>query len=743
MADNFGLNLGIDGEKEFKKALSEINQSFKVLGSEMKLVSSQFDKSDKSVEALTSKNKVLNKEIEAQKEKIETLKSALANAAESFGENDKRTQAWQIQLNNASAALNDMEREVANNEKTIAELSTAEDTAEKETKEMGEAVDKSGEKAEYAKGKFEKFKDTIGKVAKATAAAMTAIAGAAVACGKELWNLANETANYGDEIEKNSQKVGLGFEAYQKWDYAMKISGTDMASCTNGLKTLTNKFDDALNGSKSATESFERLGISVSDLKGKSREEVFSTVVKSLQNVKDETDKAALANDMFGKSGQNLIPLFNLTEEELEGLMQEAEDYGMVMDDSAVKASAAFKDSLNKMQSTFTGLKNNIMGQMLPSLTMVMDGLSDLMAGNENAAENIKNGVSGLIDSITGMVPQVVSLISSVAGAVLESAPAIIEALVTGILDALPQLMPVAVETILAIVDTLIANLPLIIDTAFKIIFALIEGIAQALPDLIPQIIEIVTMIVSVIMENLPMIIQVALELIIALAQGLIQALPELIMMLPQIILAIVKAFKEFDWKTLGNNIIDGLANGIGGSVMKAVDRIKELGRKLISAFKSMFGINSPSTVFAGFGKNLLEGLWNGIKNIQSWLISKLRGLGSAITGALKSVLGIHSPSSVFENEIGKNLGLGIGVGFEKIMKTVKEDMAEAIPTDFDLSATVSAGASMPVSGSYGGITLQLNIENFNNNSIEDIKTLAEEMSTVLAGQMKRKAQAF
>ena len=130
------------------------------------------------------------------------------------------------------------------------------------------------------------------------------------------------------------------------------------------------------------------------------------------------------------------------------------------------------------------------------------------------------------------------------------------------------------------------------------------------------------------------------------------------------------------------------------------------------------------------------------IKNIQSWLISKLRGLGSAITDALKSVLGIHSSSKVFEDEIGKNLGLGIGVGFEKIMKTVKEDMAEAVPTNFDLSATVSAGASMPSTGNYGGITLSLNIENFNN-TLQDVKELAEEISTVIAGQIKRKAQAF
>ncbi len=95
MADNFGLKIGIEGEKEFKNAIREINQSFKVLGSEMNLVASQFDKQDKSVEAVTARNKVLNKEIELQKEKIATLEKALANAASSFGETDRRTQSWQ------------------------------------------------------------------------------------------------------------------------------------------------------------------------------------------------------------------------------------------------------------------------------------------------------------------------------------------------------------------------------------------------------------------------------------------------------------------------------------------------------------------------------------------------------------------------------------------------------------------------------------------------------------------------
>ena len=84
MADNFGLKIGIEGEREFKNALREINQSFRVLGSEMKLVSSEFDKNDKSIKAITARNNQLNKEIDAQKDKVSTLEKALTNVASSF-----------------------------------------------------------------------------------------------------------------------------------------------------------------------------------------------------------------------------------------------------------------------------------------------------------------------------------------------------------------------------------------------------------------------------------------------------------------------------------------------------------------------------------------------------------------------------------------------------------------------------------------------------------------------------------
>ncbi len=460
MADNFGLKIGLEGEKEFKKALSDINSSFKVLGSEMKLVESQFGKNEKSVESLTSRNTVLNKEIEAQKVKIETLRSALDNASTSFGENDKRTQNWQIQLNNAEAALNDMEREVAENEKAIDSMGAEMSDTGKDADKLGKSVEDSGDQADDAKAKFDKFKGVVADVGKATAAAITAIAAAATAAGKALWDMANKTAEYGDAIEKNSQKVGLSFESYQKWDYAMKVCGTEMSSCTNGLKTLTNTFDDAINGSAGAITKFDRLGLSMEDLQGLSREDLFSTVATALQNVTDETEKAALANDMFGKSGQELLPLFNMTEEDLQGLMDECEEYGMVMSDDAVKASAAFEDSLTRLKATFGGLKNSITGEMLPALSLIMDGLSGLIAGNDDAAEQIQEGVTELIESISGMLPQLVTLISTIAGAVLESAPMIIRALAAGIISALPSLTKTALRVITELVSALIDLLP-------------------------------------------------------------------------------------------------------------------------------------------------------------------------------------------------------------------------------------------------------------------------------------------
>ena len=124
MSDNFGLKIGIEGEREFKNSIRDINNSFKVLASEMNLVTSSFSKQENSMGSLSSKTEVLSKQISLQKEKIELLKEALKNSTESFGENDRRTQAWAEKLNNAEADLNKMESTLSEYKSKIDETNT-------------------------------------------------------------------------------------------------------------------------------------------------------------------------------------------------------------------------------------------------------------------------------------------------------------------------------------------------------------------------------------------------------------------------------------------------------------------------------------------------------------------------------------------------------------------------------------------------------------------------------------------
>ena len=183
-SENFGLKIGLEGEKEFKSQLTSINQAFKVLGSEMKLVDSEFAKNDQSVQALTARNEVLEKSIDTQKQKIEVLRSALANAASSFGETDKRTQAWQIQLNNAQAELNGMEKELKENQSALKSTSSGMNDAEKSADEMGDEIEDAGNQADKSSSKME----ALGGVCKGVAAALTAAFAAVSAASWALMN---------------------------------------------------------------------------------------------------------------------------------------------------------------------------------------------------------------------------------------------------------------------------------------------------------------------------------------------------------------------------------------------------------------------------------------------------------------------------------------------------------------------------------------------------------------------------
>lgn len=661
MADNFGLKIGLEGEKEFKKALSDINSSFKVLGSEMKLVESQFGKNDTSVGALTARNQVLNKEIEAQKQKIETLRSALENAASSFGENDKRTQNWQIQLNNAEAALNNMEREVSDNEKAIDAMSDEMGDAENAADKVSDEVEETGKQSNEAGGRFEKFGSVLKSVGKALAVTMAAIGTAAVVAGKKLYDMANDVAATGDNIDKMSQRLGLSREAYQEWDYVLSQSGVDINSVQTGMKTLTNTIDDAKNGTDKAIEKFTRLGITQEDLANKSREDIFAMTIAGLQKMTDDTEKAALANDMFGRSGQEMIPLLNASAESTEELLQKSRDLGMVMSDEAVTAAVNYTDSMDTLKRTFSAVKNNIVSDLLPSFTKILDGLTGLLTGQEEAGAQIKEGTKEMVESISEVLPGIVDVFMNLVTAVAEIAPAIIEALVNGIAENLPSLLESAVGIVLSIVQSivsalpqiteaaltlimtlingLVANLPLIVEAVAQMIVSLATGIAQALPTLIPTLVEVVMQICQTLIDNLPLILDAALQLITGLAEGILNAIPVLIDALPEVILSIVDFLLDSIPQIIetGIKLLTSLVEALPTIITAIVEAIPKIIDDIITAVIDAI----PLIIEAGIKLlvSLIQALPQIITTIVAAIPKIVSGLVDAILGNLDKII--------------------------------------------------------------------------------------------------------
>ena len=129
--------LELDGEKEYKQALTEINSGLKVLNSEMKLTSAQFGDNADSVEALMAKNDVLNRQISTQKEKVEMLRAALQQAAQKYGEADTKTNAYKVSLNNAEKELIGFEKELKDNNELLTKNKTALDNSKNSTEKFG------------------------------------------------------------------------------------------------------------------------------------------------------------------------------------------------------------------------------------------------------------------------------------------------------------------------------------------------------------------------------------------------------------------------------------------------------------------------------------------------------------------------------------------------------------------------------------------------------------------------------
>lgn len=439
-------------------------------------------------------------------------------------------------------------------------------------------------------------------MAKGLAAGAVAVGTAAVALVKGVVDGAKSVAAYGDEIDKTSQKLGFSAEAYQQWDYVLNLSGTSMQSVSGGLKTLTNQLDAARSGSTEAEAMFAKLGLSLDDLNSMSREELFSSVIAGFQGMEESTERAALANDLFGRSGQELAPLFNTTAEATQEAIDKSTEYGMVMSDELVKASAAFVDSQTTLNNTLGGLKNRLLGEFLPALTLVTDGLAAFLAGDTSGLDTLQEGITGFIDQLSLELPKV-----------LDFGVGVVEAIATGILQNAPQLLETATSTIMSLAQFLIQELPTILTVGIQLIIQLANGISTALPTLIPTIVQVVLELVNILIQNLPMILQAGVDILMALIQGIIASLPILIEQLPTIIQTI------FD------------------TLIASIDIIIDAGVQLLNALVEAIPIFLP--VLIEELPTIIETIINGVVEGAEALIQGAITLWTAIADAIPEFL--------------------------------------------------------------------------------------------------------
>ncbi|MGM9589424.1 MAG: phage tail protein [Faecousia sp.] len=655
MADDFGLKIGLEGEKEFKKALSEINQSFKVLGSEMKLVSSQFDKNDQSVEALTARNTVLNKEIEAQKQKIETLKKALENAATSFGENDRRTQAWQIQLNNAEAALNDMERELQQNNDALDRAAGEFDDAEKQADDFGDEVEDAGKQSDDAGGKFEKLGAVCKAAGVAIAAAFAAVSAAAVAAGKALVDMAVEGAAYADTVLTESTVTGIATDKLQEYMYAAELVDVSTETLTKSMAKQIKSMKSATDGSKTMVAAYDALGVSVTDANGNMRDSdtVYWELIDALGKVENETERDALAMTILGKSAQELNPLIEAGAQRMQELGEEARNAGYVLSEDMLAAYGALDDNLQYLKVNAEGAKNALGTVLLPVLTELSGtgvellaeftkGISDANGDIGKMSDVIGEILPKALDAVMEYVPELLEVIASIVGSlgqaiidnlpvIVESASQIILSILNGLIAGLPQITNGALQLVLALVSGILSNLPMLIETAAQVIVTIATGLATALPTLIPTLVEVVVQMCQTLVDNLPLILDAALQLITGLAQGILEALPVVIEALPQIIDGIVTFFLDSIPQIIdtGIQLLTSLVEALPQIITAIVAAIPKIIDNIISAVLSAI----PQIIQAGI--DLLIALVRALPQIITTIVQAIPQIISGIVNAL------------------------------------------------------------------------------------------------------------
>lgn len=244
--------------------------------------------------------------------------------------------------------------------------------------------------------------------------AMTAAGGAVIAA---LGLMIKKTAKAGDEIHKMSLRTGVSAIALSELKHAAEISGATLGDVEKGIKKMAKSMADAGEGLATYLRSFERIGISMEELEGLNPEEQLLMIGNAINGLASETLKAATAQEIFGRAGTNLLPLFKAGKEGISELREEAHKLGIVFDEEAAAKAAALIDAQTRLKASMTGVTQNIALSLMPILTNLVEGIAKTISKisawikeNPKLAETILKIVAGIAGLMTVLGPLLMML---------------------------------------------------------------------------------------------------------------------------------------------------------------------------------------------------------------------------------------------------------------------------------------------------------------------------------------------
>lgn len=382
--EDIGVKIGIDGEKEFKQALKSIDDGLKLTATEMALVTARYSDNAQSVKALTDRGQVLGKQIDEQRSKIAELEKGLLNAQTSFSETDTRTLKWQKDLNLANAELLNLEKAIDNNNLALQDAKSnmekyglKEDEVAQQTKSVGGTIsDLAGKLGINLPAGADKAIKSLDGAKLSTAALLGVVTGLITGLAKTTI----ETAKAADEIMTMSKVTGLSTDTIQEMNYASELLDVSTETMTGSMTKMIRTMSDAQKGTGDAADAYRKLHINIKDSNGqlKDSEQVFYETIDALGKVRNETERDALAMEIFGRSARDLNPLIEAGSKSLKELGVEAQKMGYVMDGDALNSLGQLDDAMNKFKNQTDAFKNSIAMIMLPVLTSLFEMLNKI-----------------------------------------------------------------------------------------------------------------------------------------------------------------------------------------------------------------------------------------------------------------------------------------------------------------------------------------------------------------------------